>query len=354
MSAEPATSTTPPTQREDRTPRAVSRYLLPGLLGLVVLLLIVVSASLMIGAKAIPYGEVLDSLWNFDPGNPDHLIVRDLRVSRTLIGLLVGIALGLAGVLMQGVTRNPLADPGLFGVEAGAALGVVVAAYLFDVSSLSTSVWFGLVGAGVASVAVFAIGSVGNVRTTPVRLALAGAAMAAALAAITTAILFLDRLAFQETRFWLVGSLQGRDMEVVRQVAPFIIVGTVLALTLSRALDLLALGQDLARALGQRVVLTQAVIVLSITLMTAGAVAAAGPIAFIGFFVPHIARAMTGPASRWTLAYTAILAPLILLTADVIGRFVVRPAELEVGIVTALIGGPLFIALVRRKRLAQL
>lgn len=336
-------------------PRRVGRrFMLPGLFALAAALLLVTAFSLGMGAKSIPLGDVVEALVRFDASQPNHLIVHDLRLPRTIVGLLVGAALGLAGVLMQGVTRNPLADPYLLGVEAGASFGVVVAVYVLGIQTLSTYVWFGFVGAGVASVVVFAIGSIGRVRTTPVKLALGGAALAALLTSLTSSLLFLDRLAFQETRFWLVGSLAGRDLTIVLQAAPFILVGVALALALGRALDLLVLGQDLAKALGQRTFLTQAAIILSITLMTGGAVAAAGPIAFIGFFVPHIARALTGPANRWTLAYTLFLAPTILLASDIIGRLVVRPAELEVGVVTALVGAPVFIVMVRRRRLAEL
>jgi iron complex transport system permease protein len=353
MSTELASPTTRPITDTSRRPRR-RRVLLLGLIALALGLLLTTVLSMVVGAKAIPVGDVLDALFGFDPSVPNHLIVRDLRLPRTIVGLLVGMALGLAGVLMQGVTKNPLADPYILGVEAGASLGVVTAVYAFGIPTLSGSVWFGFAGAGVAAVVVFLLGTLGRNRTTPVKLTLAGAAVAALLTALTSALLFLDRLAFQETRLWLVGSLAGRDMQIVWVVLPFIAVGVVLALLLGRALDLLALGQDLAKALGQRTFLVQAAIIASITLLTGAAVAAAGPIAFVGFFVPHIARSMTGPANRWTLAYTLLLAPAILLVSDVIGRVIVRPGELEVGVVTALVGAPVFVAMVRRRRLPEL
>jgi iron complex transport system permease protein len=337
-------------------PRRTRRrqVLVVGLIAMAALLVVSAVLSLALGARSIPIGDVFDAVLRFDESRQNHVIIRDLRLPRTIVGLLAGAALGLAGVLMQGVTRNPLADPYLLGVEAGASFGVVLAVYVFGLQSLSTYVWFGFAGAGVAAVVVFALGSIGRARTTPVKLALGGAAIAALLTSLTSALLFLDRLAFQETRFWLVGSLAGRDMVIVGQAAPFIVAGVVMALALGRALDMLSLGQDLAKALGQRVLLTQTAIILSITLMTGGAVAACGPIAFVGFFVPHIARTLTGPANRWILAYTVFLAPSIILVSDVIGRLVVRPSELEVGVVTALVGAPLFVAMVRRRRLAEL
>ncbi|WP_419146260.1 FecCD family ABC transporter permease [Iamia majanohamensis] len=325
--------------------------------GLVValgVLVLVCLASVAFGAKSIGFRTVLDALFSYDPSMDDHLIIRSLRIPRTLLGIGVGMGLGLAGACMQGVTRNPLADPGIFGVEAGAALAVVIGIFVFGVGSLTGYVWFAFLGAGIASTVVYGLGSLGRGGATPVKLALAGAAMAALLTALTQAVLITDLATLDQFRFWAVGSLAGRDGTIVRQVAPFMAVGVVLALLSGRGLNTLALGDDVARSLGQRVALARATSGLAVIVCSGAAVAAAGPIGFVGLTVPHVARAITGPDYRWILPWSLVLAPSLLLGADVIGRLVVRPGELQVGIVTALLGAPFFIALVRRRKLAEL
>ena len=316
-------------------------------------LLVVVACSIALGSKSIPFGEVWRGLVDND-GSNDHLIVRSLRVPRTLLGLGVGVALGLAGALMQGVTRNPLADPGLLGVDAGAALAVVIAIHSFGVTTLGGYVWFAFVGAGLASMVVYLLGSLGRGGATPVKLALAGAALTALLTSLTSAVLLLDVQTLDVFRFWVVGSLAGRDSEVVAEVWPFLAVGTVLALASARSLNTLSLGDDVARSLGQRVHVARGISALSIVVLCGAATAAAGPIAFVGLTIPHVARAICGPDYRWILTWSLVLAPTLLLSADVIGRVIARPGEVQVGIVTAFLGAPFFIALVRRRKLADL
>ena len=325
-----------------------------GLVGCGVLLAVLVLCSIAFGTKPIPLRTVLDALWSYDPAVSDHLIVRTMRVPRTAVGVLAGISLGLAGAVMQGVARNPLADPGILGVNAGAALAVVVAIYVFGVGSLLGYVWFAFAGAAAASVVVYLLGSLGRDGATPVKLALAGAALTAFLASITTAILLVDLATLDQYRFWAVGSLSGRNGSIAAQMTPFVAVGAVLALASGRALNALALGDDVARSLGQRVGVARLVAATSVVLLVGAATAAAGPIGFVGLTVPHAARAVTGPDYRWVLPYAALLAPSLLLGADVIGRVVARPGELQVGIVTALVGAPFFVALVRRRKLADL
>jgi iron complex transport system permease protein len=309
--------------------------------------------SIAVGAKGIPLGQVVGGLLH-DDGSESAAIVRELRVPRTLVGLAVGIGLGLAGALMQALTRNPLADPGLLGIEAGAAAAVVVAIGALGLTEPRTYVWFAFAGAALASIVVYVLGSRGRAGATPVRLALAGMAVTAALTAFTSGVTLLDPLAFDEFRFWDVGSLVGRDLGILAEVGPFLLAGAVLAVALARPLNALALGDDSGRALGAHVARTRALGALAITLLCGGATAVAGPIGFVGLTVPHVARALVGPDQRWVLAYSLLLAPILLLGADVLGRVLVRPGELEVGIVTALIGAPVFIALVRRTRIAQL
>lgn len=325
-----------------------------GLLVAAGLLVLLVLASIAYGSKPIPLSTVLEALFAHDPDLNDHLIVQSLRVPRTLVGLGVGIGLGLAGAVMQGVTRNPLADPGIFGIEAGAALAVVVAIRLFGIATLTGYVWFAFLGAGVASLVVYGLGSIGRGGATPVKLALAGAAMAALLSSVTSAILIIDISTLDQYRFWAVGSLAGRDTAIITQVAPFLAIGVVLALASARGLNNLALGEDVAVSLGERVARTRALSAAAVIVCSGAAVAAAGPIGFVGLTIPHIARAICGPDYRWILPWSLVLAPSLLLTADVVGRLVARPGELQVGIVTAFVGAPFFVFLVRRRKLAEL
>lgn len=325
-----------------------------GLLVAVGVLVLVCFLSLAYGSKPMALSTVWDAVWSYDGSIDDHLIVRDLRVPRTMVGLLVGVALGLSGAVMQGVTRNPLADPGILGVDAGAALAVVVAIYVFGVNSFTGYIWFAFVGAGVASVAVYFLGSLGRGGATPVKLALAGAALSALFGSFTSAVLLLDVATLDQYRFWAVGSLVGRDMEVVLQVVPFVAVGTLLAVSTARSLNTLAMGDDVARSLGQRVGLARAASAGAVILLAGAATAIAGPIGFVGLTIPHVARAITGPDYRWVLPWSLVLAPILLLSSDVIGRIIARPGEIQVGIITAFVGAPFFIALVRRRKLAEL
>jgi iron complex transport system permease protein len=330
------------------------RYLVLGLAGLVAALAVVCLLSVAVGARAIPLGHVLDALTNYNGDDTEHLIIATLRVPRTLIGLLVGVALGLSGAVMQGVARNPLADPGLLGVNAGASLFVVIAIAFLGVTTTLGYIWFAFAGAAVVAALVYGIGSMGREGATPVKLALAGAAVSAALGSITTAILLTDLMAFDQFRFWAVGSLAGRGYDTITAVAPFIVVGTILALCTGRVLNALALGDDVARALGQKVWLARLLSAAAVVILCGAATAAAGPIGFIGLTVPHVARLITGPDYRWILPYSTLLAPILLIGSDVVGRVIARPGEVQVGIVTALIGAPFFIALVRRRKLAEL
>lgn len=331
-----------------RSSRAVSLAALAGLVVLVAL------ASVAVGTRTIELSRVLDALFAFDPAIEDHVIVRDLRVPRTGLALAVGAALGLAGAVMQGVTRNPLADPGLLGVNAGAALAVVAGMSIFGATTVSNQVGLAMAGAAGAGVAVYGIGSTGRGGATPVKLAIAGAALAALLGSITSALLLLDSATLDQYRFWAVGSVANRSFALYRAALPFLAAGALLALASSRALDGLALGEDVARSLGQRVALSRAVAAASVVLLCGAATAAAGPIWFVGLTVPHVARSITGPDHRWLLPASMLLGAALLTGADVVGRVVTRPGELEVGVATAVLGAPVFIAFVRRRRIAEL
>lgn len=317
----------------------------------VAVLVLVCFASIAIGAKPLPLSDVWHGLFHYTGGN-DDVLVRQVRIPRTLLGLLVGAALGLAGAVMQALTRNPLAEPGILGVNAGASAAVVSAISFFGVTSLTGYVWFAFAGAAIVSVAVYFLG--GSRSATPVRLALAGTAVTAALYGYVNAVQLLDSAALDRLRFWTVGSLASANTETVGKVWPFIALGVLLTVFIARPLNALEMGDDTARALGAHLTRTRVLAMLAVTLLCGAATAACGPIVFIGLMIPHLVRTLTGPDLRWILPYAAVLSPVLLLGADVVGRVIARPSELQVGIVTALIGGPVFIHLVRRKRMSQL
>lgn len=281
-------------------------------------------------------------------------VVWQLRVPRTLIGLSVGAALGLAGALMQCLTRNPLADPGILGVNSGAALAVVLSVALFGLSGVNTYMWAAFMGAGAAAVAVYLLGATGRAGANPVRLALAGVAVSAALGALTQTVILADQDAFNEFRYWVAGSLEGRGVDIAMATTPLIVLGAALGLVLSPSLNALALGEEAAKGLGVRVEATRTLTALAVTLLAGAATAAAGPISFVGLAVPVAARAVLGPDQRWVALASLLLGPVWVLGADVLARVIIAPQELQVGVVAALAGAPCFIAMVRTKKMAAL
>jgi len=350
-SAPTETPSAPDTQIAPETRRARRRV---GLVVSLAVLAVVVVASIAVGAKPIPLPDVLHAFTSFDPSLDNHVIVRDQRVPRTALGLLVGLALGLAGALMQGLTRNPLADPGLLGVSAGAAFAMTLAVALLDIHDPLHYVWFSFLGAIVATVVVYVVASVGRQGGSPVTLALAGVAIGAVLAGLTSTISLLDTETFVAMRIWEAGSLAGRGTEVLAVTAPFVAIGALFAASAARGLNATALGDDLAVALGGNLRRTRIEVILAITLLCGAATAAVGPIWFVGLMVPHVARWIVGPDQRWILFFSALMAPVLLLGSDVLGRVLVRPDEIDAGIVTAFLGGPVLIALIRRSRVMSL
>lgn len=314
----------------------------------------VAALSVAVGTKSIPLGTVWGALFSWGSTTEDVRIVLDLRIPRTLIGLAAGIALGLAGALMQALTRNPLADPGILGINAGAATAVVLAIRVLGVGSLTGYIWFAFAGAAGAFVVVYLLGTRGRSAASPERLALAGAAVGAALLAVTNGVALLDVTTFDRYRLWTVGSLAGRDLSVFWGVLPFIVAGTLLALILGPALNVIALGEDTARALGADLNRTRVLSAIAVTLLCGAATAAVGPIAFVGLAVPHIARMLIGPDQRWLLPYSLLFAPTLLLLADIVGRLIVRPGELQAGLVTAFLGAPVFLFVIMRRRIVPL
>jgi iron complex transport system permease protein len=324
-----------------------SRYSL--LLGLLVgcgVLFLCLLASIRLGAARIGTAEVIAAFTDYD-GSEEDLIIRTLRVPRVLIAALVGASLGVAGAIMQGLTRNPLAEPGILGINAGAALAVVGAVFLLGVSSLTTYALFAFVGAGVAAVVVYGLGSLGRGGMTPMKITVAGAALAALLSSLTTAILILDQRTLDEIRFWLAGSVAGRDLTLLLQVLPYISVGLILALGLSRQITTLTLGEDVARGLGQRTAWVKGLAAIAVVLLAGSSVAVAGPIWFVGLVIPHIARFFVGVDYRWIMPYSVLFGAILLISADIAARVVLRPQELPVGVMTALVGAPFFIYLAR-------
>jgi iron complex transport system permease protein len=347
-SVSPDAAVSPPTSARRRHVREWA------LAASVVVLVVAVALSLAVGSRAIAPAEVLAALFAPIEGDTAHVVIRDLRLPRTIIGIAVGAALGLAGAIMQGVTRNPLADPGLLGVNAGASLLVVVAISVFGVTAPLGFVWFAFAGAAAAALLVYTIGSLGRDGATPVKLALAGTAITAAATSVVTLLLITDVETLNTYRFWQVGSLAGRGVDIIATLWPFLVVGGVLALAVGRSLNLLAFGDDVAKGLGHNAVLTRIMTGVAVVLLCGSATAIAGPIVFVGLVIPHIARAIAGPDYRWILALSLVLGPVLVLAADILGRVVVQPGELEVGLVVAAVGAPVMIALVRRVRLGSL
>lgn len=313
-----------------------------GLAVAVVALALAVVASLAIGARSIPPGEVIEAL--LGRGSLSVVgIVGELRVNRTVLGLVCGAALGAAGALMQAVTRNPIADPGILGVNAGAALGVVVGAVVTGGLGLTSTVWFALAGAGIASAIILVLSASPMAASSPVRLTLAGVALAAVLSGISQAFVVLDEEILDAYRYWQVGSLTARPVDEVLGVVPLVVVGAGIALLLLRGLDAIALGDDSAIALGVRPGWVRVWSLVAVALLAGTATALAGPIGFVGLIIPHLARGLVGPSLRRVVPLSMVLAPALLLTADVIGRVIGGGAETPAGAVTAFIGAPLLI-----------
>ncbi|MBT2403125.1 iron ABC transporter permease [Streptomyces sp. ISL-87] len=310
-----------------------------------------VCASFAIGTKAVPLSDVLAAIGGGTDG--DAVVIRELRMPRTFLGLLVGLALGAAGAVAQDITRNPLGDPGLIGISAGGAFAVAVSIGALGLTSPYEYIWFAFLGAALAGLLAYAVGGTGYGGATPAKLALAGAAVTVLLDAGTNTLVLLDVRTLDQYRFWAVGSLAGREAGLAMQLLPFVAVGLLLAVGLSGRLNALALGDDLASSLGTKVKATRALGAVAVILLAGAAVAAAGPVTFIGLVVPHVVRAFTGPDARWLVPCSALGGAALMLTADVVGRMAARPGELEAGVVTALLGAPFLAVLVKRGKLKE-
>ncbi|MEV7710119.1 FecCD family ABC transporter permease [Streptomyces sp. NPDC088190] len=323
-----------------------------GLTALVAVLVIAAALSLAVGARALSPTEVWHGLFAAPESDRRlteiRLIVQTVRVPRTVLAIVAGIALGVAGSLIQGYTRNPIADTGLLGVNSGASFAVVSVIAVFGFANPFQYVWFAFVGAGVAGIVVFGLASIGRGAGNPLTLALAGQGITVFLAAMTTAVALSDQKSLNALRFWNAGSVAGVGFDVIGPVTVFVVAGLLLALTTLPALNLLNLGDDVARGLGVNIALSRTVGITAITLLAGAATAACGPIAFLGLMVAHVARYLTGPDYRWLVPYAGLLGAVVLLVCDIVGRLVVRPGELDAGVVVALLGAPFFAILVWR------
>ncbi|MDZ4870800.1 MAG: putative siderophore transport system permease protein YfiZ [Chroococcidiopsis cubana SAG 39.79] len=333
------------------SPKGANKPKLSPLVGLIVglaILLVCFLYSISLGAAEIPLAQILASFTAFD-GSYNHLIVQTVRLPRSLIALLVGSSLAVAGALMQGLTRNPLADPGILGIESGAALAVVATIFLLGSSSLSVLTLAAMLGAAVTAILVYFLGSLGRGGATPLNLTVAGAALTALISSLTTAILIVSQQTLEEIRFWLAGSLAGRDTEILWQVLPFLGVGLIVAFALGRQITTMSLGEDVAKGLGQQTAWVKIVTAIGVVLLAGSSVALAGPIGFIGLVVPHMVRFFIPTDYRWILLYAAVAGATLLLVADVAARVLLKPQELPVGVMTAVVGAPFFVYLAKSK-----
>ena len=318
------------------------------------LLAAVMFLSLMIGAKPLSFEVVWGALFS-NTDSYDHTIILDSRLPRTLIALAVGPAFGLSGALIQALTRNPLADPGILGVSAGAAFAVALGVGVFSVSTISGYTWLALIGALFATIIVYIIsGGAGRKSPTPVQITLAGVALGAALSGITTALTMMNSEAFSRMLNWTVGTLERKSLEDLWFVLPLLIIGVLLSLAIAPALNAIAFGEDRAISLGVNVGLIRGIGLIVITLLAGGATAIAGPIGFIGLMVPHCVRWFVGPSQPWIFLYSLVVAPVLLILADIIGRVVISPSEVPVGIIMGFVGAPILLILVRRRTASRL
>jgi iron complex transport system permease protein len=313
-----------------------------------VLLLVCLISSVTLGAAEIPIDQILTSFVNFD-GSYQHLVIQTVRLPRSLIAILVGASLAVSGALMQGLTRNPLADPGILGIESGAALTVVVTIFIFGSTSVTTLTIAAFLGAGVTAILVYFLGSLGKGGSTPLNLTVAGAALTALISSLTTAILIISQRTLEEIRFWLAGSLAGRNATILFSALPFVIIGLVIAFALGRQITTMSLGDDVAKGLGQKTAWIKIITAISVVLLAGSSVALAGPIGFIGLVVPHVVRFFIKTDYRWILPYSAVIGATLLLVADITARILLKPQELPVGVMTALVGAPFFVYLAKSK-----
>ncbi len=322
--------------------------LLPvGLLVAAVLLVVGLAVSVTMGAAEIEVRTVYEAIFRYDAAVYEHLIIRTVRLPRVVAGLIVGVGLAVAGAIMQGLTANPLASPGILGINAGAAFAVVFGVYLLGDPPFLVYGFLAIGGAAAAAVIVYVLGSLGRGGATPVTLTLAGVIFAMFTTAFTTALLVQNRNTFDQIRFWTVGSLTGRDWELLLWMGPFVAIGLLGAMLLSRQITTISLGHDIAKGLGQNTAVIKALAAITVILLAGGSVAIAGPVGFVGLVIPHMVRAVCGVDYRWIIPYAAVAGAMLVTLADSVGRVIQRPQEIPVGVMLAFVGAPFFIYLAR-------
>ncbi|MCP8615351.1 FecCD family ABC transporter permease [Salirhabdus salicampi] len=305
--------------------------------------------SIALGITDMSLQTVYHALFHFNANSTEHIIIQSSRLPRAIIGALIGACLAVSGALMQAITKNPLASPTIFGVNAGAICFVVLAVTFLSISSLVHYMWIAFIGAGVASACVYILGTIGRDGMTPIKIVLAGAAMTALFTSFTQGVLVLNETGLQEVLFWLAGSISGRTLDVLIPVMPYMIVGLMIAIFLGQSINILLFGDEVATGLGVRVNIVKGIIGILIVVLAGSSVAVAGAIGFIGLVVPHVARFLVGNDYRWVIPYCILLGGSLLLLADVLSRFVIMPQELPIGVTTALIGTPFFLYLARKR-----
>lgn len=302
----------------------------------------------MLGRTFASWEEVVNAFLHYNPESTADVLIHTERLPRAIIGLVVGASLAIAGALMQALTRNPLASPSTFGINAGAIFFVVVASLMFSISDMTQLMWFAFAGALVAAIIVYGLGSIGRDGLTPIKIVLAGSAILALFTSFTQAMLVLNETGMQNVLFWLAGAIGGRTLEMLQPVLPLLTIAGVTALGMGRAINLFVTGEDIAKGMGQRVVLLKIVMGLTIVILAGGSVAIVGAVGFVGLFIPHMARALVGTDYRWIIPFSGALGGLLLMTADLIARLVIIPAEVPLGVITAFIGVPFFLYIARK------
>ncbi|MBM7663177.1 iron complex transport system permease protein [Bacillus mesophilus] len=319
-----------------------------GLVISVIIFFISFLLSIALGKTPIPFQLVYDAIFNYDESITEHVIITTSRMSRAVIACVIGASLAIAGALMQALTRNPLAAPDIFGINAGALFFVVFSATFLSVESLVSYMWIAFLGAAVAGALVYFLGSLGRDGLSPIKIVLAGAAITALFVSFTQGLLVIDEQGIQSVLFWLAGSVAGRSMDMLLPVLPFMLLSIVIALFLGRAINILITGEDIAKGLGQNTILVKLLIGIIVVFLAGGSVAVAGSIGFIGLMVPHMVRGLVGTDYRWVIPYSAIVGGSILLLADIAARFILMPEEMPIGVMTAILGTPFFIYIARR------
>lgn len=313
------------------------------------ILLLAMGASILYGLQNFPISTAIQTYTSFD-GSNEHLIIQHTRLPRAITAAFVGGSLAVAGALLQALTRNPLASPSIFGINSGAALLIVLALYLFgSIFSFRELMWVGFIGAGLTALFVYLLGSAGRGGMSPVKVTLAGAAVAAFASSLTSLLMLIDNVTLDEALYWLVGSVSGRDLRHALMILPYLVGGWLLAVLLAKSLNIMSLGDDVAKSLGQKTVWVKSAVVIVVVLLAGGSVALTGPIGFVGIMIPHICRYLIGIDHRWLIPYCIVFGAIFLVLADLISRFLLMPEEVPIGVATAVIGVPFVVAIVRRR-----